>query len=213
MKISVFKDIFIHPKSAFLEIDKNPKNYFIASIAILIINSVIMQIIDLKGIMNKEFEIGTSTGIIDQAYGILFSIFLEFLIVGLIYWIAKKIYKVETNFKRVFSTMTFSYIPIMIINIPSSIFFINLLVDFIQTKTMESLINVIIFAIVILVPLLIWLIILTILACKQSLQLSTGKIIKVWTLAIIIGGTISGIISAGMGFEAMPVKNEWFGIL
>ncbi len=191
MRIGIIKDVIIHPKSAFLEIHQKPNEYFFPAIAIIIINAIGISLIGLEEIWHYSFveEILIKEPI-EQFFAIQFSIFTSVLSVGMIYWTARKLYKVQTNIKKLFSTLQFATIPQMIGTIIMWGFLGVIGFSTVFESDGFSGFTIIVILIGILVPAIIWSIILSIIAIKHSFNFKTIDAI----VTMIVAGIIVGII-------------------
>ena len=186
MRSGIIKDIFIHPKKAFVEIDGNSEKYFAPAIGVLIFLSISAMIGDFSGIWNGMYDEETTKEPIDYSYTLIITLGSTFLGTGLMLWVARKMYKVETTYKRIFSTLQFAGLPYSILSIPVSIIIGFYLMNTVQEMSLEFLYNMMIMPFLMLIPLWIHLVILSIIAAKQSFQLSTLQVIAVWIVSGII---------------------------
>ncbi|MCV0412931.1 Yip1 family protein [Nitrosarchaeum sp.] len=182
MKVSIIKDIIIHPKKAFVEITENEKEYF--GIALIIVGiQMLVGLLEFDNIMGFLVSDTENKTIVHQFYLIISSIGGAFLMAWLVLKISKKINKTQSNFKRVFSAIQFALIPGLLIGTPIQVIALSL---FSENITMENFFSSISIITVINIPFIIWSIILWIMACKQSLQLNTPNVIATAILVMII---------------------------
>jgi len=206
MKVSVIKDIIIHPKKAFVEITENEKDYF--GIALIIVGiQVIVGFLEFGSLMSFLIPETENKTIGYQFYLIISSTFGAFLTAWLVLKISKKLNKTQSNFRRVFSAIQFAYVPSLLLGTPIQVIIIAL---FSENITMENFFSSIPIIAAITIPFTIWSIILWVMACKQSLQLDTTNVIAVGILTMIIGAVILYPISILL--NGSPVQEGWFEI-
>ena len=206
MKVSIIKDIIIHPKKAFVEITENEKEYFEIALIVLGIQ-VIVGLLEFGNNMSLLVPENEDKTIGSQSYLIIASAFLPFLTAWLVLNISKKLNKTQSNFKRVFSALQFAVIPSLLLGTPIQAIVLAL---FSESINMENLFGTMAIFVVITVPFGIWSIILWIMACKQSLQLDTTNVISVAILAIIITAVI--FIPISILLNGSPIQEGWFEI-
>jgi len=206
MKVSIIKDIIIHPKKAFVEITENEKEYFEIALIVLGIQ-VIVGLLEFGNNMSLLVPENEDKTIGSQSYLIIASAFLPVLTAWLVLNISKKLNKTQSNFKRVFSALQFAVIPSLLLGTPIQAIVLAL---FSESINMENLFGTMAIFVVITVPFGIWSIILWIMACKQSLQLDTTNVISVAILAIIITAVI--FIPISILLNGSPIQEGWFEI-
>ncbi len=206
MKVSVIKDIIIHPKKAFVEITENEKKYFGMALIILGVQ-VVVGFFEFGSIMSFLVPENENKTIEYQSYLIISSTFGAFVGAWLVLKISKKLNKTQSNFRRVFSAIQFSYVPSLLLGTPIQAIILAL---FSENITMENFIGSVSIIAVINIPFLIWGIILWIMACKQSLQLDTPNVIAVAILVIIIMAVIFYPINFLL--TGSPFQEGWFEI-
>ena len=206
MKISLIKDILIHPKKAFVEITENEKEYF--GIALILVGiQIIVGLFQFDNLTNYLVPVTDNSTIGMYSYSILSGSLGSFITAWLILNLSKKLNKTESNFKRVFSAIQFSYIPSLLIGTPVKA--IGLMI-FSDNFVMGDIFSTMPIIIVTTIPFVIWGIILWIMACKQSLQLDTTNVIAI----AILTGIIMIIIFAPISIllNGSPIQEGWFEI-
>ncbi len=206
MKVSVIKDIIIHPKKAFVEITENEKKYFGMALIILGVQ-VVVGLFEFGSIMSFLVPENENKTIGYQSYLIILTTFGAFFTAWLVLKISKKLNKTQSNFRRVFSAIQFSYVPSLLLGTPIQAIILAL---FSENITMENFIGSVSIIAVINIPFAIWGIILWIMACKQSLQLDTPNVIAVAILVIIIMGVVFYPIDFLL--TGSPFQEGWFEI-
>ncbi len=206
MIVSLIKDIIIHPKKAFVEITENEKEYF--GIALIIVGiQVIVGLFEFGSTMSLLVPETENKTIGYQFYFIISTISAAFVGAWLVLKISKKLNKTQSNFRRVFSAIQFSFVPSLLIGAPIQAIIVAL---FSENITMENFIGSILIIAAINIPFAIWGIILWIMACKQSLQLDTADVIAVAILAMIIMAVF--FIPISILLTGSPIQEGWFEI-
>ncbi|WP_299292112.1 YIP1 family protein [Nitrosopumilus sp.] len=207
LRVEIIKDLFIHPKKALAEIDSYSEKYFFPAIAVLIFSAIAASIADASGTWSQVFDVDATTEPIDHVSNFAWAIVAGFFSPVLMLWIARKIYKVQSNFKRLFSTLTFAGLPFSIMSIPLGIVMSLYLISLIESPELDDGMSFVIISILAYIPLVIHLIILMIMATKQSLELRLGQVVAVWILSALIFlgiaavfGSILGVLG-GFGFR------------
>jgi len=206
MIVSLIKDIFIHPKKAFVEITENEKEYF--GIALIIVGiQLIVGLLEIGNFMSFLVPETENKTIGYMPYLIISGTFGPFLTAWLILKISKKLNKTQSNFKRVFSALQFAYVPSLLLGTPIQAIILAL---FSENISMENFISSISIIAAISIPFTIWSIILWIMACKQSLQLDTANVIAVVILTMMIGAVI--FIPIHILLNGSLFQEGWFEI-
>jgi len=204
MKISIIKDIIIHPKKAFVEITENEKEYF--GIALIIVGiQLIVGLLEIGNFMSFLVPETENKTIGYMPYLIISGTFGPFLTAWLILKISKKLNKTQSNFKRVFSALQFAYVPSLLLGTPIQAIILALFSEHITMNSFSSSISIIA---AINIPFAIWGIILWVMACKQSLQLNTTNVIAVGILVFIIAAVIFYPINFLL--NGSPFSEGWF---
>lgn len=191
MKYSVFRDIFIHPKRAFVEITENEKEYFGVALIILGVQ-VIVALLEFESVMSFLVPETEDKTIGYYSYLIISALFSAFIGAWLMLKVSEKLNKSKSNFKRVFSAIQFTYLPILLLSTPIQAITIAFFSENISVENFVSSISLIA---VINIPFAIWGIVLWIMACKQSLQIDTANAIAISILVLIIMAVIFTPIS------------------
>lgn len=186
LRVEIIKDLFIHPKKALAEIDSYAGKYFFPAIAVLIFSSIAANIANFPGMWSQAFDVEAATQPIDYAYNFAVAIGGGFFTAGIMLWVARRIYKVQSNFKRLFSTLTFAGLPSSIMSIPLGIVMGLYLISLIESPETDDVMSFVIISTLAHIPLVIHLIILMIMATKQSLELKLGQVISVWLVCVLI---------------------------
>jgi len=206
MTISLIKDLIIHPKRAFVEITENENKYF--GFALIIVGiELIVGLLEFGNFMSFLIPETENKTFGYYSYLITSAILGPFLTAWLVLNISKKLYKTESNFRRVFSALQFSYFPILLIGTPIQVIVVTL---YSKNFTMGDIFSSMPLIIAITIPFAIWSFILWVMACKQSLQITTTNIIAVGILAVII----SAIIFVPISFllNGSPIQEGWFEV-
>ncbi|MGY5143974.1 MAG: YIP1 family protein [Candidatus Nitrosopumilus sp. bin_32a] len=206
MKVSLIKDLIIHPKEAFIEITENENKYFGIALVIVGISLIVglFEFGNLMSVLVPDTE-NKTTGF--YFYSIVSAVLGPFLTAWLILKLSKKLNKTQSNFRRVFSAIQFSYIPSLLIGTPIQAIAIILLSDYL---TMGGVFNSIPLIVPFTIPFSIWTLILWIMACKQSLQLDTTNVIAVSILMMIIMTII--FVPISILLIGSPISAGWFDI-
>lgn len=206
MKNSIIKDIFIHPKKAFVEITENDKEYFGFALIIVGIHLVVglLEFDSFTGFLVQETENKT---IGYYSYLIISITFGPFLTAWLVLNLSKKLNKTQSNFKKVFSALQFAYVPSLLLGTPIQAI---ALILFSEPVTLDNFFNSISIIVVINTPFAIWTIILWIMACKQSLHINTPDVIAIAILMMIILMVI--FIPINFLLNGFPIQEGWFEI-
>ena len=207
LRLEIIKDLFIHPKKALAEIDSYSEKYFFPAIAVLIFSAIAASIADASGAWSQAFDADTTTESIDHVMNFAWAVVAGFFSAVLMLWIARKIYKVQSNFKRLFSTLTFAGLPFSIMSIPLGIVVGIYLTSMIESPESDEEWGFVIILFLAYLPIIIHLIVLMIMATKQSLELRLGQVIVVWIISALIFlgiaavfGSILGVLG-GFGFR------------
>jgi len=204
MNYGVFRDIFIHPKKAFVEITENEKEYF--GIALIIVGiQLIVGLFELGNLLSSLMPLTENKTIGYYSYLLISATLGPFLIAWLVLTVSKKLNKTKSNFKRVFSAIQFAYVPSLLLGTPIQAIILAL---FSENISMENFINTIPIIAATSIPFTIWSIILWVMACKQSLQLNTSNVIAVAILVIIITAVIFTPIHILL--NGSPFQEGWF---
>ncbi len=99
---------------------------------------------EISGIWDGMYGEETVKEPIEYSYNWIVTISSAFLGTGLMLWVARKIYQVETTYKRIFSTLQFAGLPYSILSIPVSIILGFYLTNTAQEMNLEFAYNLLI---------------------------------------------------------------------
>ncbi len=172
-RLTILKDIIIHPKVAFREIGENGRDYFFVAIAILVVSSIALSFVGVDKSLQKLVGVSTvNQGLLSSLVKIGFSIGGNILGVILLYYLGRA-FKGKASFRGLFSALVYADI------IPSVI--IGALSESNALFALE-------------IPFGIWSTILLILAFRETHGFSTRKSIAVLLIPVLIAAVIGGLV-------------------
>ncbi|HYL65718.1 MAG TPA: YIP1 family protein [Nitrosopumilaceae archaeon] len=204
-RLTILKDVVIHPKSALREINENGKSYFFAAIAILVALSIGSELLQVDNQLSKLT--GSTFEKTLQFFLIGASIGVEFLITGLVLYVGRFL-KGKANFRGLFSSFQYAGV------IPAIL--MSTIISYMNTSILPSVTNheshgliKLLFVGSAMLPVFVWSIILSIIACREAHGFSTGRSIATF----LISGLIIAIIAIVIILSSLLGSNAFMGAI
>ena len=214
LDLNVILGVIISPNSAFAQIRDNEERYFAQSIGLLIVSSVLSAFVILPFVMiplSDDYFEGTDEASLptegsDVVLAVASGFFKAIVSFAVLYFIGKKLGG-NTNWKKVFSVIFHTYVPVVFMMIILSVLVFLMWSslaeispsdlmspDVDEEEVLSAIAPMLVYAVLIAVfaiAFMVWIIVISVKAVKIVNEFKTGKAFGLLILVMIIASAVS----------------------